>query len=423
MTTFRDVFTPNGQPTVTYVQRDNRRLEQKLRDWLQTDNMVISVSGPSKTGKTVLIRSVVDDDLLIPISGSAVKTEHHFWDSIFAWMESPSQVTNTTGTQVAVGGELQATGKIGIPVLAEGSVQGTGSLSRTSNKETAATLAIDQFRQVVREIGGSQYLIFLDDFHYIPKETQVSLAKAIKGLAENGVRVCTCSVPHRNEDVVRANPELRGRLASIDITEWDRAELAQIAERGFTELRANIPPAIINRLTNEAFGSPQLMQALCMNVCRELDLREALQEPRNFDVTADNLHHILEDTSDLANFGKLVELLHSGPKIHGVERKQFELSDGSQGDVYRALLLAICENPPRRDFNYEEITLRVRGVCGELVPVGSSITSSLGHMANIAKDHAGEGSVLEWEEEVLNIIDPYFAFYLRSSGKLASLRK
>jgi hypothetical protein len=259
--------------------------------------------------------------------------------------------------------------------------------------------------------------------HYIPKDTQVSLAKAIKGLAENGVRVCTASVPHRSEDVLRANPELRGRLASIDIPEWDRAELAQIAERGFAELRANIPQAIVAHLTNEAFGSPQLMQALCMTVCRELDLREALPRLQDFNVTADNMHHILEDTSDLANFGTLVELLHRGPKIHGVERKQFELSDGTKGDVYRALLLAICESPPRRDFNYEEITLRVRGVCGETAPVGSSITSSLGHMANIAKDHAGEGSVLEWEEEVLNIVDPYFAFYLRSSGKLAALRR
>jgi hypothetical protein len=82
-------------------------------------------------------------------------------------MESPSQVTNTTGTQVQMGGELQASGKVGIPLLAEGSVQGTGSLSRTSNRETAAAMAVDPFRQVVNEIGGSDYLIFVDDFHYM----------------------------------------------------------------------------------------------------------------------------------------------------------------------------------------------------------------------------------------------------------------
>jgi hypothetical protein len=163
------------------------------------------------------------------------------------------------------------------------------------------------------------------------------------------------------------------------------------------------------------------MQALCMNVCRELNVREALSGVQDFEVIVENMDHVLEDTSDLANFGKLVELLHSGPKIHGVERKQFQLSDGTRGDVFRALLLAIRENPARRDFNYEEITLRVRSICGEAAPVGSSITSSLGHMANIAREHAGEGSVLEWEEEVLNIVDPYFAFYLRGSGKLASL--
>ena len=62
-----EVFTPNDQPTVTYVRREQRGLEDALRGALGTPKMVTSLSGPSKTGKTVLIKSVLDEDDLIDL--------------------------------------------------------------------------------------------------------------------------------------------------------------------------------------------------------------------------------------------------------------------------------------------------------------------------------------------------------------------
>ena len=50
-----DVFVPNGTPTVTYIKRTSEKNEEKLAAALEIPRMVISVSGPSKTGKTALI--------------------------------------------------------------------------------------------------------------------------------------------------------------------------------------------------------------------------------------------------------------------------------------------------------------------------------------------------------------------------------
>ena len=418
---FREVFTPTDQPTVTYVKRNSKKLEQNLRDYLETPNAVVSISGPSKTGKTVLLRRVVDPDLLIPLTGAAIRSIDDFWRGILAWMEAPESRTIGTSSATSVGGAVSGGGEVGLPLVAKGSVEGSATASTSASENAEGNVPVDPFAQVVKDIGKSEFIVFVDDFHYIPKAAQVEIARAIKALAESGVRICTASVPHRNEDVVRANSELRGRLAAIDIPDWDEAELSVIAQKGFDELNADFSPSVFRRLAGEAYGSPQLMQALCMNLCRVANLREAMPKKERLEVDETSITETLKDASDFANFAKLVQLLHSGPKVHGTERKQFSLTDGTEGDVYRAILLAIASDPPARSFTYDDVLGRVKAVCSATAPVGSSVSGSLGHMAAIAAEHYPDGPVLEWDEDVLTIIDPYFAFYLRASTKLEAL--
>jgi archaellum biogenesis ATPase FlaH len=54
-----DVFTPNQFPEHTYIERPKEDLERKLRNALATPNVVVSISGPSKSGKTVLAKRLV----------------------------------------------------------------------------------------------------------------------------------------------------------------------------------------------------------------------------------------------------------------------------------------------------------------------------------------------------------------------------
>src|SRR3954466_10638831 len=94
--------------------------------------------------------------------------------------------------------------------------------------------------------------------HYMNKETQQEVARQIKEAAEKGVRICTASVPHRSDDVVRGNPELRGRVKAIDFEYWEPHEITQISEAGFPALGMKVSSEVIAALAKEAFGSPQL---------------------------------------------------------------------------------------------------------------------------------------------------------------------
>ncbi len=56
-----EVFTPNDVPTFSYVERKERKFEERLRESLSIPKMIVSLSGPSKSGKTVLVKKVIDE--------------------------------------------------------------------------------------------------------------------------------------------------------------------------------------------------------------------------------------------------------------------------------------------------------------------------------------------------------------------------
>jgi hypothetical protein len=65
-----DVFTPNDFPEHTYVARTGPNLEMRSGDAIATPKVVVSISGPSKSGETVLIEKTVGKDNLILVSGA-----------------------------------------------------------------------------------------------------------------------------------------------------------------------------------------------------------------------------------------------------------------------------------------------------------------------------------------------------------------
>ena len=126
-----DVFTPSDFPTLTYVARDDERLEIRLRDALSTPGEIVSISGPSKSGKTVLVEKVVGRHNLITITGAGIRSPEDVWDRTLDWMETPDSKATTTAFGGAGTGSIAAKGEAGVPLVAKGSVEGKleGTLS------------------------------------------------------------------------------------------------------------------------------------------------------------------------------------------------------------------------------------------------------------------------------------------------------
>ncbi len=420
------VFTPSDYPVHTYVKRDEQKTEERLRQALETPGEVVSVSGPSKSGKTVLIENVVGRENLITVTGASIGIASDLWEKALDWMDVPTQSAQSASSSGAVSPSLEAGGKFGLTGLGEIS----GKIGLGASTTTSATESVSNGRrgmsQVIREIADSSFVLLIDDFHYMPASVQGDVAKQIKEAARLGVKICTASVPHRSDDVVRANPELRGRIRAVDTKPWERLELVEIGRIGFPILGINVPKDKLDLLAKESFQSPQLMQAVCLQVCYQIGLRESKDDLVERDLTEDEIRLSLEETSTRTDFASLLRQMHEGPKTRGTERKEFSLSDGSHGDVYRALLLAIKADPPSPGFAWNDLSRRVQAVCKPDSPQAASLSTACAQIARIAKDMYPGQRVIDWEGDPTNLLsieDPYFLFYLRWSDRLASLRK
>ncbi|MFL6210564.1 MAG: hypothetical protein ACJ74W_17040 [Pyrinomonadaceae bacterium] len=398
------VFTPGSFPEYTYVERTGEHLERDLRDSLDTPGQIVSLAGPSKSGKTVLVEKVVGRDNLITIQGTGINKLEDVWERVLDWMDSPYQETRTsTGKAEVTAG----------PVLA------ALKQSETEKRQRRG------LTQVVKDIGNSDYVILLDDFHYMPRDVQTEVAKGLKEGVRQELKICTAAVLHRADDVLRANPELRGRVRTLDLTYWKTADLNRIALEGYQKLNMGLPNSEINRFSLEAAGSPQLMQLICLHSCFELGVREELTEYKWFEPTRSQCDLVFERVAAATDFRSLVDVLDSGPKKRGTERNTYKFNNGIEGDVYRCVLTAIASDPPRLSLTYDEILQRTRNICIGDAPVGSSVSGSCLHMSKLAEEKFPTERVIDWDEQkqVLDIPNPYLLFYLRWSGRLKEANK
>jgi hypothetical protein len=155
-----------------------------------------------------------------------------------------------------------------------------GALERTAADKVSVgnglsrTVRRGGLERLVKEIGGTDFVILVDDFHYMSKAVQAETAKVLKEGVRQNLKVCTAAALHRADDVVRALPELRGRVTTIDLEYWGLPDLVKVAVQGFAAMNIKCPPELMEKFAIEAAGSPQLMQRICLDACLVMGARE-----------------------------------------------------------------------------------------------------------------------------------------------------
>lgn len=409
------IFTPSTFPQLTYVDRTDLQLEQDLRDALDTPGDVIAISGPSKSGKTVLVQQVVGEEDLIVISGAGIASGEQLWKSVINWMGGPVETIQSTVSTVSASADGRVSGSAGVPFLSKGEVSGgagaTTGFSRTNQgRQDTATLA-----QVADEIADSSFVLMVDDFHYIPTKVQVDVAKQLKAAAEAGIKIVVASVPHRSDDAVRGNPELRGRLRALNLKYWNTRDLAEIANLGFPALNLEVDSNDIEKFAEEAVGSPQLMQGICLSLCHNKGHRTKPKTSRKVRLSSGDLSNILEDCSNRADYSSLLKQMAAGPKQRGSERKVHEMRNGVSGDVYDVLLAALASDPPLLEATYAELQDRCQSLCSQEAPRSQSIWGACEQITKIADEMNPGIRIIDWDadQQIFNVVDPYWVFYLR----------
>lgn len=415
-----EVFTPTSYPTYTYVPRDELHHERLLGQWAQSSTQIASISGPSKAGKTVLVQRVVGEINLITVSGASVRTPDQLWERLLDWWGEPHA---TTASRADSATDTRSTDKGGSLSIAGFGGQLKATTARAAGAIDTTTMVVNRrgLPQVVQELAGSTFALLLDDFHYIPAAIQSDVAQQLKDAASRGVRICVASVPYRADNVVRALPELRGRVLAIDLDYWSKRDLLEIPRLGCEHLGVHVDAPSLATFAEEAAGSPQLMQSICLWMCNHLQVRETVVPSRAVTLDDAARKEILFLTSCTVDFRSLVRALIAGPKARAGDRRIYKHRDGKQGDVYLTVMRAVAMDPPRLALESGDLARRLEELCRGDHPDGASLARTCIALSQIAQGFAAPtGPSIEWDEQekVLVVPDPYLLFYLRWSGIL-----
>lgn len=394
-----EVFIPGGLPQATYVAREHLGIEARVAEWAAgAHTSLLSVSGPTKTGKTVLLKRFFGD--AVWLSGGAIETADEFWGAICDELEVFTDHDLTvSGTRESSAG-LEAGVDLGV-ASGGGSVGDASSMSRSVGRgrvRPAKMAARDALLEAKR-------VIVVDDFHYIPQQEQTKIVRALKDLIFAGVPIILIAVPHRAYDAVRVEKEMTGRVENIPLGQWDGDDLGEIGKLGFSALSLHIPTDVISRLAAESFGSPHLMQTHC------LAWAQAVQ--KESDAPLPNWDDFFRARAAAASKNAF-DLLKQGPRQRN-DRNIRLLKDGLKTDIYGAVLAAIASTGPRTSLQYEDIRTALRNVLDSDLPQRHEVTNILEQMTRISREKIEGEPVLEYDSEysTLYIADPFFAYYLR----------
>ena len=270
-----DVYGLQRDLPLNYVNR--KAVDEKLINSLRQGKHLV-IYGSSKQGKTSLRRSCLkeSDYILVQCMSSWNLEDLHAAILKQAGYEIRQSVSKTvTGKN-----KLMATAKALLPLIGEASGR-VESEKATSTTTTIAPLELDAEdpNDVAKALKSFNQMIVLEDFHYLPIETQRAFASALKAFHELSSTLCFLIVGVWLEEgrLTAYNGDLNGRVIPINADLWSRDELRQVIGDGAALLNVTFDPAFVEDLLANCFDSVYLVQEVCNRACEQSGVFKTLE--------------------------------------------------------------------------------------------------------------------------------------------------
>lgn len=387
-----DVFMPGGIPSYTYIPREKHDLDKLLVESLKGKKIVI-VTGQTKSGKSVLVSQTIKKPY-IWIDGGSIDQIDDFWDQMAIQL-------NTFNKQMM--SELQSqshnsSSAYSLSIFDLG-VKSTDDFINTITRTMTFSREVSNKAAVLNVLNNIRIPLIIDDFHYIDREQQLNIVRAIKNPVLKGFPVILIAIPHRRFDPIRVEREISGRIEIMSIPYWEDDELLRIPQKGFPLLNIELNQDHLKEFASQALGSPHLMQEFCLKYAKNGGV-----------INDDFFYEIAVDTCRVV-FEKLLQ----GPRQR-TDRKIYTLKTGEKTDIYGVILFSLSTlKPGLQTYVYEDIRSAIRESINDSLPASNQISRTLKYMSEIAINDESSTPVIDWEADDyrLHITDPYFAFFLR----------
>jgi hypothetical protein len=342
------------------------------------------------------------------VDGGTVSSEDEFWQVITEQLDIFQSTDEVVGSDTTA--TMSGTGTAGANFfVAKGSAEIGAEIGKSRSQSRSKARSVSPRVAALNGLVAAGLPVVVDDFHYLPKDIQGQIVRALKQPIFDGLPVVIIAIPHRRYDAVRVEKEMTGRIMSVDVPSWSEEELSFIPGTGFALLDVPLPPELSSRMVAEAIGSPHLIQDFCRTLCRTAGVDQG--SPRLDAIEIDAVFREVADTIGRPIFDKLAR----GPRQRS-DRLQRKLRNGETVDIYELLLHALAHlRPGLVSLEYEDLRAAIREVSDTQIPQLHEVARVLKHMSSIAASDQSSTPVIDFEEDEkrLHITDPFFAFYLR----------
>lgn len=271
----RDVFTPTRPARIAFVERDS--VNDKLVNSLTTPGKQIVVYGHSGTGKTTLLVNKLTqlyENHITTRCMKGLKFDQLILDAFdqlapYYIQERQFILKSTTGV------DLGATYK-----MLQAKI--TSSLSRDESEKQSRILPPQLTPQTLgRFLGAQRACWVLEDFHKIDeseKEKLSQLMKVFMDLSDEypDLKIIALGAVDTARQVVDYDPEMRNRVAEIQVSLMTEKEVMAIIEKGERALNIKFSAAIKQLVSRHSNGLASVCHHLCLNMCNAAGINETI---------------------------------------------------------------------------------------------------------------------------------------------------
>jgi len=219
-----EVFNEAAYPKVTFVQPKEY---PHIYSSFKAEGKHITVSGPSGTGKTTLVRSLLND-LGIP-------------EKDILWING-RQYSGLDSLFYLFGQELKC---------------------------EPTYEAVTALLQLVR-------FVIIDDFHHLKSNIRLQLADKLKLFHEHNVRFVTIGIASSAKELYGVDPELGIRNDPFELKTQERSFCQKLLQLGESALNIKFSDKLSEDIITASNGVPSIMQVICKSCCIEAGVKSTI---------------------------------------------------------------------------------------------------------------------------------------------------
>lgn len=265
--TVDDVFGVTRDTPLNYVARPS--VDARLTAELRAGHHIV-IYGGSKQGKTCLRKRCLAEDSYVLVQCS----NRSDLADLYANILKRAGFELTQSTKKTASGKNKIAAKFNAVMFGLGMGLDGERETSTASEIVTTPLEIDpedvnDVIAALRSINFSK-LIVLEDFHYLPYDTQRDFSVALKAFHEvSRITFVIVGVWLEDNRLIVFNGDLTGRVVSVNADKWAPDELREVISHGSALMGVDMAPAFVNELLQLCRDSVYIVQEACRRICLE----------------------------------------------------------------------------------------------------------------------------------------------------------